>query len=170
MKRRILTLLLTLVMVLSLLPGTALAVNDSSAPAVTYADLADINGTALVPDGAGENTELTVADAVRALLLWTGMTEQQLGSFPDDYLAQARSMGMIDTDTDADAPCTLAAYRQMKAVADQMYDALHANKLQPLYMNGMAQPIFPYTTGEVTEGYSNDESDIIRYCVYVETN
>ena len=57
MKRRILTLLLTLVMVLSLLPGTALAVNDSSAPAVTYADLADINGTALVPDGAGENTE-----------------------------------------------------------------------------------------------------------------
>lgn len=95
MKRRILTLLLTLVMVLSLLPGTALAVNDSSAPAVTYADLADINGTALVPDGAGENTELTVADAVRALLLWTGMTEQQLGSFPDDYLAQARSMGMM---------------------------------------------------------------------------
>ena len=85
-------------------PGTALAVNDSSAPAVTYADLADINGTALVPDGAGENTELTVADAVRALLLWTGMTEQQLGSFPDDYLAQARSMGMIDADTDADAP------------------------------------------------------------------
>lgn len=171
MKRRILTLLLTLVMVLSLLPGTALAVNDSSsAPAVTYADLADINGTAIVPDGAGENTELTVADAVRALLLWTGMTEQQLGSFPDDYLAQARSMGMIDADTDADAPCTLAAYRQMKAVADQMYDALHADKLQPLYMNGMAQPIFPYTTGEVTEGYSNDESDIIRYCVYVETN
>ena len=150
MKRRILTLLLTLVMVLSLLPGTALAVNDSSAPAVTYADLADINGTALVPDGAGENTELTVADAVRALLLWTGMTEQQLGSFPDDYLAQARSMGMIDTDTDADAPCTLAAYRQMKAVADQMYDALHADKLQPLYMNGMAQPIFPYTSRPAT--------------------
>ena len=171
MKRRILALLLTLVMALSLLPGTALAVDTGSdAPAVTYADLADIDGTALVPDGAAETTELTVADAVRALLLWTGMTEQQLGSFPDDYLAQARSMGMIDADTDTDAACTLAAYRQMKAVADQMYDALHADKLQPLYMNGMAQPIFPYTTGEVTEGYSNDESDIIRYCVYVETN
>ena len=170
MKRRILALLLTLVMALSLLPGTALAVDTGSDDAVTYADLADINGTALVPDGAGESTELTVADAVRALLLWTGMTEQQLGTFPADYLAQARSMGMIDADTDADAPCTLEAYRQMKAVADQMYDALHADKLQPLYMNGMAQPIFPYTTGEVTEGYSNADSDIIRYCVYVETN
>lgn len=171
MKRRILALLLTLVMALSLLPGTALAVDTGSGTdAVTYADLADINGDALVPDGASETTELTVADAVRALLLWTGMTEQQLGSFPADYLAQARSMGMIDAGTDTDAPCTLAAYRQMKAVADQMYDALHADKLQPLYMNGMAQPIFPYTTGEVTEGYSNADSDIIRYCVYVETN
>ena len=139
MKRRILALLLTLVMAVSLLPGAALAVDTGSGvSAVTYADLADINGDALVPDGASESTELTVADAVRALLLWTGMTEQQLGSFPDDYLAQARSMGMIDADTDTDAPCTLEAYRQMKAVADQMYDALHADKLQPLYMNGMA--------------------------------
>lgn len=34
----------------------------------------------------------------------------------------------------------------------------------------MAQPIFPYTTGAVTEGYDNAKSDIIRYCVYVETN
>ena len=105
MKRRILALLLTLVMALSLLPGTALAVDTGSGTdAVTYADLADINGDALVPDGASETTELTVADAVRALLLWTGMTEQQLGSFPADYLAQARSMGMIDAGTDTDAP------------------------------------------------------------------
>lgn len=37
-------------------------------------------------------------------------------------------------------------------------------------MNGMAQPIFPYTTGSVETGYSNADSDVIRYCVYVETN
>lgn len=50
MKRRILALLLTLVMALSLLPGTALAVDTGSdTPAVTYADLADIDGTALAP-------------------------------------------------------------------------------------------------------------------------
>ena len=66
--KRFLALLLTLVMVLSLLPGTALAVNDSSAPAVTYADLADINGTALVPDGAGENTEPTPTRPARSQL------------------------------------------------------------------------------------------------------
>ena len=48
--------------------------------------------------------------------------------------------------------------------------ALHADKLQPLFMNGMAQPIFPYTTGSVESGYSNEDSAIIRYVVYVETN
>ena len=42
---------------------------------------------------------------------------------------------------------------------------------EPLFVNGVAQPIFPYTSGVPTEdGYSNVNSDIIRYSVYVETN
>ena len=49
------------------------------------------------------------------------------------------------------------------------YTHLDVYKRQ-LFLNGMAQPIFPYTTGAVTEGYDNAKSDIIRYCVYVETN
>ena len=41
----------------------------------------------------------------------------------------------------------------------------------PLFVDGVAQPIFPYTSGVPTkDGYSNDNSDIIRYSVYVETN
>ena len=171
MKRRLLALLMTLVMLMSVLPGAAFAASAGTADDVlTYADLADIDKDIVVPDGASATAELSIADAVRALLLWTGMTEQQLGAFPADYLAQARSMGMIDADTDTDADCTLDDYRQMKAVANVMYEALHGDTLEPLFMNGMAQPIFPYTTGAVETGYSNDESDIIRYCVYVETN
>lgn len=170
MKRRLLALLMSLVMILSVLPGAAFAEPADSSDVLTYADLADIDSSITIPDGASASEELSVADAVRALLLWTGMSEKQLGTFPADYLALARSMGMISADTDTDAACTLDAYRQMKAVANTMYDALHADKLQPLYMNGMAQPIFPYTTGSVETGYSNVDSDIIRYCVYVETN
>ena len=170
MKRKVLALLLTLAMVLTVLPGAAFAADNENSDVLTYADLAEISGDITIPDDASEATELTVADAVRALLLWTGMTEEQLGTFPADYLAQARSMGMITEDTDTDAACTLEAYRQMKAVADTMYAALHADKLQPLFMNGMAQPIFPYTTGSVESGYSNEDSNIIRYVVYVETN
>ena len=42
---------------------------------------------------------------------------------------------------------------------------------EPLFVDGVAQPIFPYTSGVPTkDGYSNDKSDIIRYSVYVETN
>lgn len=155
MKRRLLALLMSLVMILSVLPGAAFAEPADSSDVLTYADLADIDSSITIPDGASASEELSVADAVRALLLWTGMSEKQLGTFPADYLALARSMGMISADTDTDAACTLDAYRQMKAVANTMYDALHADKLQPLYMNGMAQPIFPYTTGSVETGYSN---------------
>ena len=170
MKKRILALMLTLAMVLSVLPGAVFAADTADNDILTYADLADIDKDIVIPDEASATAELSVADAVRALLLWTGMTEEQLGSYPDDYMAQARSMGMIAEDTDTTAPCTLEAYHQMKAVADTMYAALHADKMEPLFMNGMAQPIFPYTTGSVTEGYSNEDSDIIRYVVYVETN
>lgn len=171
MKRRLLALLMTLIMLMSILPGAAFAETaNASDEILTYADLADIDKDIVIPDDASATAELTIADAVRPLLLWTGMTEQQLGAFPADYLAQARSMGMINENTDTDAYCTLDDYRQMKAVANVMYEALHADKLQPLFMNGMAQPIFPYTTGAVESGYENAESDIIRYCVYVETN
>ena len=170
MKKRILALLLTLAMVLTVLPGAAYAADRADGDVLTYADLAELDQGIEIPKDASATAELSVADAVRALLLWTGMTEEQLGTFPADYLAQARSMGMITEDTDTDAACTLEAYRQMKSVADTMYAALHADKLEPLFMNGMAQPIFPYTTGSMETGYSNENSDIIRYVVYVETN
>ena len=90
----------------------------------------------------------------------------------DSYNAMADSMGMTDgiaqySPTD---PCTQANLAVMKQSAQVLYQALHGQTLEPLFLNGMAQPIFPYTTGAVTEGYDNAKSDIIRYCVYVETN
>lgn len=169
MKKRMLALLLTLAMVLTVLPSVAAAAEDAD-DVLTYADLTEMDQSMESEKSASATKEVTIADMVRTLLLWTGMTEEQLGSFPDDYLAQARSMGMIAEDTDPDAVCTLSAYRKMKRVASVMYDALHADKRKPLFMNGMAQPIFPYTTGSVESGYSNENSDIIRYVVYVETN
>lgn len=38
----------------------------------------------------------------------------------------------------------------------------------PVFKNGMAQPVFPYT--EVTDDYDNSKSAIVRYCVWVETD
>ena len=39
------------------------------------------------------------------------------------------------------------------------------------FLNGRAQPIFPYTTGEkADQGYKYEDSQIVRFPVYVETD
>ena len=100
------------------------------------------------------------------------MEDRQLGS-KSDCVALADSLGMLDKDDyDADDVCTKEFLDQL--TSDEGYtalvDALDSDTRKPLFVNGMAQPIFPFTSGAVEEGYSNEDSDIIRYCVYVETN
>ena len=41
--------------------------------------------------------------------------------------------------------------------------------MKPVFENGEAMPVFPFTDGR-KEGYKNEDSDIIRFCVYVETD
>ena len=40
----------------------------------------------------------------------------------------------------------------------------------PVFENGMAQPVFPFTDGKTGENYNPTTSDIVRYCVYVESD
>lgn len=40
----------------------------------------------------------------------------------------------------------------------------------PVFENGLAQPVFPFTDGKSGEKYDPATSDIIRYCVYVESD
>lgn len=69
MKKRILALMLTLAMVLTVLPTAAFAANTADNDVLTYADLADIDKDIEIPGDASATAELSVADAVRALLL-----------------------------------------------------------------------------------------------------
>lgn len=160
--------------------------NIVSATAVTGADLPAFS---VLPEGVTENTELTVQEVIVSLLMGSGLTEEQLGQAPDDYNAFAKSLGMIDGSEDLDAICTTDQLDTLTGPAQALYDALHREdgKLVPLFLNGRAQPIFPYTSGAVStvdnsayarygghaaaeEPYDNANSDIIRYFVYVETN
>lgn len=43
-------------------------------------------------------------------------------------------------------------------------------KIVPVFENGMAQPVFPFTSGKTGSAYDPETSDIVRYCVYVETD
>ena len=134
---------------------------------MTYADLA-----AYGVENSASNAAVNLGQALRMLFQTAGMDNSQLGS-DSDCVALADSLGMLDKDEhDADETFTAAFLSEL--VASEGYkalvDALASDKREPLFVNGMAQPIFPFTTGAVEEGYSNDTSDIIRYCVYVETN
>lgn len=40
----------------------------------------------------------------------------------------------------------------------------------PVFENGMAQPVFPFTDGKTGEKYDPNTSSIVRYCVYVESD
>ena len=166
-RKRFLAFLLTAALTLSVAaPAYAIGETDNDAP-VTYADLAAYG----VEDSAS-NAIVNLGQALRMLFNVAGMKDSQLGS-DSDCVALADSLAMLDKDDhDADEVCTRDVLSNL--VDSEGYKALvgalDSEKRKPLFVNGMAQPIFPFTTGAVEEGYSNDTSDIIRYCVYVETN
>ena len=54
MKKRILALMLTLAMVLSVLPGAVFAADTADNDILTYADLSDIDKDIVIPDEASE--------------------------------------------------------------------------------------------------------------------
>lgn len=166
-RKRFLAFLLTAALTLSVAaPAYAIGEADSDAP-VTYADLA-----AYGVENSASNAAVNLGQALRMLFQTAGMDNSQLGS-DSDCVALADSLGMLNKD-EHDAGETFTAAFLSKLVASEGYkalvDALASDKREPLFVNGMAQPIFPFTTGAVKEGYSNEDSDIIRYCVYVETN
>ena len=143
-------------------------VDVTTGTAVTSGSALAVNHRYLVAENTTADFTVTSKTAVVDYQGGCSLTE----SATPDYNAMAESMGMTNdiANYDPTATCTQANLASMKQSADLLYEALHGDTLEPLVLNGMAQPIFPYTTGAVTEGYDNANSDIIRYCVYVETN
>lgn len=172
--KKLLSLMLAVVMAASL--ATPALATEPSEPAVdetitTYADLAAIDA-ALVPQDADETLPLTIQEVIGALLDGSGLSEDLLGAYPEDYNALAESLGMIADAEEVETICTDAKLAEMETIWNELCAAVNPEDgtMEPLFLNGMAQPIFPYTSGAVEKGYSNADSDTIRYFVYVETN
>lgn len=99
MKKKLTTLLLIMVMVLSLLTP-ALAVDDEQY--LQQSDLAAFSeqvegdeAVAMAVEEASDSaTGVTQQEAARFLLFYAGMKESQLGTYPDDYNAMAESVGL----------------------------------------------------------------------------
>ena len=164
MKKRAASIALVLSMILSFTcQAGAVDANsgDDGQQVSTYAAL----------EASAQSGGLTKLDAVKYILLDCGMKETQFPSGDSDYIAMAKSVGIADDKFDGSATCSLEELNTManSTAAVNLRNAVKNGT--PLFVDGVAQPIFPYTSGVPTEdGYSNDNSDIIRYSVYVETN
>ena len=164
MKKRAASIALVLSMILSFTcQAGAVDANsgDDGQQVSTYAAL----------EASAQSGGLTKLDAVKYILLDCGMKKTQFPSGDSDYIAMAKSVGIADDKFDGSAACSLEELHTMEnsTAAVNLRNAVKNGT--PLFVDGVAQPIFPYTSGVPTkDGYSNDKSDIIRYSVYVETN
>ena len=189
MKKRTLTLLLMLVMLVSLV-FPAVAVEQSS-QVLTRGELKAIaakleNGeeafaesAAVVMDEGDEppaedpaeepedDAPVVQQDVAAFLLLYAGLKESQLGSFPYDYNFMAQSVGLTKgVDYQPEEPCSIAQFQTMLQNVQPLYDAMHAENKEPFFVDGLAQPIFEMS--DATQ--PNGDSGVVRFCVYVETN
>lgn len=144
------------------------AASTSEAP-VTAQDLAKVTGSTLAEDQTSK--ELTVQDAVNGLLQWAATDPSQLGQSQADRERFAKSLGLIEKSEDLTRKVSQPELAKMYETAKKLYDAYRAEKKSPLFLNGRAQPIFPYTTGEkADQDYKYEDSQIVRFPVYVETD
>lgn len=141
----------------------------SSEASATSQDLAKVTGSTLAADQASK--ELTVQDAVNGLLQWAATDPSQLGKSQADRERFAKSLGLIEKSDDLTRKVSQPELAKMYETAKKLYDAYRAEKKSPLFLNGRAQPIFPYTTGEkADQDYKYEDSQIVRFPVYVETD
>jgi len=164
MKKRVTVLMLVVVMLVSMVaPAIAAAPieylkDHGSNDVLLHSDLTAISEEIGGPEHAASDAQVTQREAALFLLSYAGLKDSQLGETADDYDALIKSVALTNGMTySASAPCTVGNFNTMYANVAVICDAMNADVREPLFINGMAQPIFAY-----------DEA--IRFCVYVETN
>ena len=116
-----------------------------------------------------ENRQVTKKEAVLELLQWADKSQKLIGQTESDQLRFAESLGLIQPGEDISQVIT--EYDSLVSIAQKLHDAYRSEKKSPLFLNGKAQPIFPYSTGQLNpDEYSFDKSDIVRFPVFVETD
>ncbi len=114
---------------------------------------------------SGYTADLTLRTASHFALLNAGVTESLLDDYPTYWDCMAEACG-VAPDGDPDAQATEKDLNTMIKKAKPLKNAIEEGK--PLIVNGLAAPIFEFTDGK-TEGYTNANSAVMRFCVYVET-
>lgn len=110
-------------------------------------------------DGSGAfrpDAEVSSLECAAAFLRWAGLTDAQIGAWPNDYecLSSDRALGLLSGA--GDAGIDAGGVRRMAEKVSGYRESITAETPAPLFVTGAAQPIFPYET-------------VIREVVYVET-
>ena len=123
-----------------------------------------------VADG-DESTQASISDALDLIIGSVNLAEDLPNYTAENNRGLAISMGLVDYNTDLGAAATGNFVIKAKDYVGQFKTAAHATVKKPLFLDGKAQPIFPFTPGDVDEDkYSNADSQTIRYSVWIETN
>ena len=103
--------------------------------------------TYVVLEASAQSGGPTKLGAVKYILLDCGMKETQFPSGDSDYIAMAKSVGIADDKFDGSAACSLEELHTManSTAAVNLHNAVKNGT--PLFVDGVAQPIFPYTSG-----------------------
>jgi X-Pro dipeptidyl-peptidase len=141
---------------------------------VTALILALVSATAFTaPAPADYGTQ---RDYVLALIRATGLNSRVIGTSNADRDALAKGLGffdkwdynptaMVNDDNKASIDAAMAdAY-------NGLYQALRKVPMEPYFVHGMAQPIFPYGSGtSANAAFDNTGEGVVRFVVYVETD
>ena len=116
------------------------------------------------PDGETTSMEYVASYILQSV----GLQASALGEYPLDHTAMAQSVGLLaGIDFDPTAECDFEDFLKMTANARPLFEALRADPPTPFFVNGMAQPIFPYGNSAY---FDTSGEGVARYVVYVETN
>ena len=119
------------------------------------------------PQVPGE--ENTTMEYVASFLMQTaGLKEANLGTYPRDHIAMAKSIGLFEgVEFVEGAECGIDDYLRMANNVIPLFNALRLDPPEPFFVDGMAQPIFPYGSSTY---FDTSGEGVARFVVYVETN
>jgi len=130
-----------------------------------WSDLESVN-----PEAAevlsGYTSDLTVRTAAHFAMLDAGLPESMLGDYPSYWDSAALAYGIVGEGDDLDSAATVKDLKDRLRGSEPLKDSLASGT--PLISGGLAAPVFPFTDG-TADGYTNEDSTIMRFCVYVET-
>ncbi len=145
-------------------------IQQQDAKEVTWDDLVSIDKDAAETAMSLDTSETVKIQNVTAFaILHANVPQELMRGYPYNWNMLAENTGLMDgikkESTDDASDSDLNRILKNSEPLAKAFESGSAT--EPFFYNGQPQPVFIYTYD--SEDYTNEDSDTIRYCVYVET-